>query len=492
MRAAPRRLPSDAPTAPLDANSPLKIRSRPTPKRTAGAKPTPAAPAKKAAPAKSAAPTKKAAPAKDAPDAGSPQSPAATGSAGSPSGKPPRRSATMFPTSVALTGSLPIPKEPGGRGPRRMDSLFSPPPSKDGKDSKPGAPATPAATPAEPPAATPPAAGKAGPSKPFWAADAKTAERPGYPIAPPSGSPAARPSSTQADKEKPATGLAAGARPAGKTKPTTASGSNGSGSTAELLPWGPEGWSKASSPPSGPEVTGPFPIVIPAETPPREQSRLVIFSIAVVLVLGLVVAAFSLRDLGSSDNDLTPDQIGAALPTSGVGAIEPTEAPTVKPTTAAADPVPTAAGPSTTASKPVTIASIRALDPMGDGDEDSASSPLAVDGDLSTSWQSQTYRSPTFGGLKRGVGLSMKLKRSASLSSATIDINGVGGVVEVYSAHRPDVAGSTLLGRGSMKNGRVTVNVKDAKAAKYVILWFTRLPSVGGSYKVEVSEVRLK
>jgi hypothetical protein len=43
-----------------------------------------------------------------------------------------------------------------------------------------------------------------------------------------------------------------------------------------------------------------------------------------------------------------------------------------------------------------------------------------------------------------------------------------------------------------MRNGQVTIEADNAKAAKYVILWFTELPSVEGQYKVEVSEVRLK
>jgi len=62
----------------------------------------------------------------------------------------------------------------------------------------------------------------------------------------------------------------------------------------------------------------------------------------------------------------------------------------------------------------------------------------------------------------------------------------------VYTAGRPEVASATLVGTGTAKNGQISVDVKGAKAAKYVILWFTKLPSVGGSYKLEISEVRLK
>jgi serine/threonine protein kinase len=496
LRAAPRRLPSDAPPAPLDANSPLKMRSRPVTKRGTSPKSTSKPPA---SPEKSAV-TKEivaASGAEAAADSRPPTSPA------------PRRSATMFPPSVALTGSLPIPKEPDGRGPRRMDSLFSPAAKP---ERTPEAPAAPAA-PAEPTA----------PAKPFWAAHQPVGQPPAAPGAqapsattPPAAktSPAGRITAPPADptpkaprEAKPkATGKPkAASKPKAAGKPpsaiATATGKGNSGATANgrgssnepMLPWS-QAWSQTSSPPAGPEVNVPFPIVIPAETPPREQSRLVIFSITVVLVLGLVVAVFSLRDLGSSDNQAGPSKIGAVLPTTSVGAIDPTAEPTAAPSTEPASPTPTEPTPTPTPTKavPVSIASIRAIDPQGDGDEDSASTPLAVDGDGSTSWHSQTYRNSTFSGLKRGLGLSLKLKRSASLKSATIDLSGVGGTVEVYTASRPEVASATLIGKGTAKNGRISVDVKDAKASKYVILWFTKLPSVGGSYKLEVSEVRLK
>jgi hypothetical protein len=197
-----------------------------------------------------------------------------------------------------------------------------------------------------------------------------------------------------------------------------------------------------------------------------------------------VVAAFSLRDLGSNEGNVNPIETGVALPSSTVGEIDPTTTPGKNPTTTSESATP--------GSIPVSIASIRAIDPEGDGDEDTASSPLAVDGDESSFWGSQTYSSQTFGGLKNGVGLSIKLKRSTTLTSATIKVNGAGGVVEVRTGSSPDVTSSKLFGRGLFRDGQVTVKNDNAKAGKYVILWFTRLPSVGGKYTVEVSEVRLK
>jgi eukaryotic-like serine/threonine-protein kinase len=195
-----------------------------------------------------------------------------------------------------------------------------------------------------------------------------------------------------------------------------------------------------------------------------------------------------LRDLGSSDNDtVAPSELPNVLPTTPAASASAAPTDTAEPA-----PTTSAPSPSPSASVPVEVGSIRAIDPQGDGDEDTASSPLAVDGKDSTAWTSQTYNSASFGSLKKGVGLSLKLKKSAALTSATIEVRGTGGTVEVRTGSSPDVSASTLVGKGSIKNGQVTVKAKNAKPAKYVILWFTKLPSVGGNYKLEVSEVRLK
>jgi hypothetical protein len=248
--------------------------------------------------------------------------------------------------------------------------------------------------------------------------------------------------------------------------------------------WG-AGWPTDSGPPSPLESTGPFPIIIPPEAPPREQSRLVIVSVGAVLLLVLLVAGFSLRNFGSSDNVAPSDSI-KPLPTASGAVITSAPSPSVVEPTSPATTAPPTAG------APVQVSSIRAIDPQGDGDEDTPHSRLAIDGDPSTSWKSDTYRNSSFSGLKKGVGLALKLKSSAVVQSATISISGFGGAVELRTADGPDLASSKLVGKASLKNGEVTVRADNASPSKYVILWFTKLPSVGGKYKLQISEVQLK
>ncbi len=454
---------------PTAAEAPLRAAPRPKPTTGGPVTPSPALTMRGRAAAAAKRPSSPAAspsaPAKPTP--ATPVAPAASTAepTETPGGRPaasPRRSAALFPTpSVALTGSLPIPNEPAMDRPRRMDNLFAPsvPPAEAAGQSS--APAKPTAAeptrPATPPMAPPPvrATRPQAPASPAYSSGPRSTER----VTPPPGS--------------------------------SAAARNGANVPTEpLVPWGTN-WASRSEPPSALESTGPFPVVIPTDSPPREQSRLVIFSVIAVLVLVLVVAAFSLRDFGGSGDDQPQ---GAAIATDA-----PTTAPATTtdpaPTTDAPEATPTESPqPSTTSATagPIKVSSVRAIDPQGDGDEDSASSKFVLDGDPSTFWGSDTYRSAGFGGLKKGVGLALKLKGSAAVESAIIKVHGVGGAVQLRTADGPDLASSTVVGKAQIKNGRVVVHATDAAPSKYVILWFTQLPSVNGNYKIEVSEVQLK
>jgi hypothetical protein len=483
LRAAGRRLPADAPTGPPGPDSPLKIR-----------------PSKRGA--------KSARAGRPLPPAVTNGTDASNGAGEAASGSTPRRSASLFSTpSVAATGQLPIPKEPPAAGPRRMDSLFTQQTVYPGTASPAGSQPSPAAEESPrnpksafgsiPPIEAPPITA----SPPRWSAPVARAPRgkDALPTEPPPADEPNLPGMPPLDRSDEGDHAVERAGGQGRAAdPPRLAGPPGSTQVSDrddpdapewqrkfdpLVPWGP-GWHNDAGPPSAVEATGPFPILIPPESPPREQSRLVIFSVALVLVLGLLVAAFSLRDLGSSGN-AGPVETNTPLPSSTVAALEPTtEPPTPTPTVTTPTPTPAAV--------PVSLAKIGTIDPEGDGEENTDRSPRAVDGDPSTSWFSKTYTSADFGGLKQGVGLTFRLKKPAAVSSATIDFNGTGGQVELRTASGPDLGSSVRVGKATMRNGQVTVEADGAKAAKYVILWFTELPSVEGQYKVEVSEVRLK
>jgi hypothetical protein len=277
-------------------------------------------------------------------------------------------------------------------------------------------------------------------------------------------------------------------RAAGPGRHRGAAGGREPGATNARLPWH-EGWPnnpQSLQPPSPMESSGPFPIVIPPDAPPKGQSRKVLFGIFLVFLVLLLVAAWSLRGLvsGSGDGDpVSQRERGPVITTAPVAA-----GTSVPGETAAAGLAPAP----TKKAVAVEIRTATAIDPQGDGEENSGDAPLAVDGEKGTAWGSKTYTTANFGQLKKGLGLAIELRRSAAVSSAKINVAGTGGRVQVRTADRPEYEGSSSVGSGSFEDGKVTVDAKgDVDAAKYVIVWFTELPSVEGKYRLEVSEVRL-
>jgi serine/threonine-protein kinase len=132
------------------------------------------------------------------------------------------------------------------------------------------------------------------------------------------------------------------------------------------------------------------------------------------------------------------------------------------------------------------------FDPEGDGEEhpEEAQAGNAFDGDSSTSWSSESYGSPEWGGLKPGVGLVLELDQSGPISSVEFDTPLSGWQAEVYVADSPQ---DTLEGWGepvgsfaTSDSGTATVDVDASGGA--VLVWFTRASDNGA---VTVDEVRI-
>jgi len=144
------------------------------------------------------------------------------------------------------------------------------------------------------------------------------------------------------------------------------------------------------------------------------------------------------------------------------------------------------------AGQPIAILSATGFDPEGDGTENNAQAPRVYDGNPATSWSSEGYNSPAFGGLKKGVGVLLDLGQPTSVNQVTIDL-GAGPVdVTVYSATKKSLDGATAIGAASAATGRIQLKAANAMpAAQYVIVWFTKLAPDGGRFRASISEIAL-
>jgi hypothetical protein len=117
---------------------------------------------------------------------------------------------------------------------------------------------------------------------------------------------------------------------------------------------------------------------------------------------------------------------------------------------------------------------------------------LAIDGNPGTSWHSDTYRTADFGGLKQGLGLVLDLGQRERVSSVVLDVAGNGGRVELRGTDDPASAGGTTLASAQIEGSRVTLTPAQPAQARYLVVWFTQLPTTDGEFKVDVSEIKVR
>ena len=161
------------------------------------------------------------------------------------------------------------------------------------------------------------------------------------------------------------------------------------------------------------------------------------------------------------------------------------------PTSSASSPPPSGA-----AAK-LRIANASTLDPAppGDGEENTNRAPLAYDGDETTVWNTNIYQQQFGpGGLKKGVGLVLDLGSRKDVSSVAVTLVGAGTGLQVRLA---DNQGSALgdytkVAASTDASGRVVLTLDKPTQGRYVLIWLTKLPSVGGGYRGQISEVVIR
>jgi len=196
------------------------------------------------------------------------------------------------------------------------------------------------------------------------------------------------------------------------------------------------------------------------------------------LVVASLVAAFGVGGwlLGLAVGDLR-------RPANAVDAIVSTAAP----------------GPGSQANAPFTLTQvkIRDFDPAGDRQENADQVRNAIDGFPNTTWSTSRYRSPTFGGLKSGVGLLLDLGSVRRLREVQVGFSASGAKVELRVADNPPpdnaFAANSLRTVATAGKGDQVATLRPAAGTvgRFVLIWITGLPKDGDGYRVGVSELRI-
>ncbi|MCW2723950.1 MAG: serine/threonine protein kinase [Frankiales bacterium] len=214
----------------------------------------------------------------------------------------------------------------------------------------------------------------------------------------------------------------------------------------------------------------------PATPSRRRQAPRVLRALPKVVALGVIVAVgLGCYLLGRQIGEL-PRQPGA------LDAL-------VQPTPSVTAPGATLLAPISLTTAPVVV---RDYDPAGDGTEQSGSVPNAVDGDLSTSWMTDGYATPAFGGLKSGVGLLVDLGTPGSVQSVKVGLAAAGADLELRTT---DILGAgaddfTVVARSTGAEHVATLTPSVPTRARYWLVWFTKLPrAADGRYRDGIAEL---
>jgi putative peptidoglycan lipid II flippase len=144
--------------------------------------------------------------------------------------------------------------------------------------------------------------------------------------------------------------------------------------------------------------------------------------------------------------------------------------------------------------RPLDVKRVRSFDPPpGDGEEHDELASLVVDGDTSTAWTTVTYFDP-LELQKDGVGLVLDLGKPADVSEVVIRADGgpTDLQVRVAESRQTSLDGFTGFDRTSNATGRTILRVTEPARARYLLVWLTELPTVGGNYVGEISEITVR
>jgi len=230
--------------------------------------------------------------------------------------------------------------------------------------------------------------------------------------------------------------------------------------------------------PADGDLEAPAPLV-PAEPLTKDESKLALGIVAGFLVLALIIGIWGVSRIGSNtDLDSGP----AARPATRTTTVAPSSA---APSQSGA----TSAAPSGGTAEPLAILKVEAYDPEGDGAENNKLTPKTYDGDPSTGWFSENYRTDQFGGLKKGLGIVVDLGPNKKPQAVQLVIP-VACDIEVYVGPDNRLEGATKIGEQAGAQGTVSFPVPADVSGQYVVVWYTKLNADGnGKRRAWLNEV---
>jgi hypothetical protein len=135
-----------------------------------------------------------------------------------------------------------------------------------------------------------------------------------------------------------------------------------------------------------------------------------------------------------------------------------------------------------------------AFGPHGTADGDNPQIAARVLTDPAMGWVSQWYATPAFGDLKQGTGLLLDLGRTVTVTTVTLTLGSPPGTaLELRLGASPALSALPVVATAAATRDQLSLPLASPAKARYVLLWFTRLPPDGaGTYQLFVHQVAIQ
>jgi eukaryotic-like serine/threonine-protein kinase len=149
--------------------------------------------------------------------------------------------------------------------------------------------------------------------------------------------------------------------------------------------------------------------------------------------------------------------------------------------------------------KPIGVSSATDFDPEGDLSEDPSQVNLVKDGNpTSTSWETDHYDTPDWGGIKSGVGIYVETSKPSTARRMEVRTTTPGWDADVYAVagSPPDTLSDWGQPVGSVADAKSqqVIRLRPAGGKSAYLLWFTKAAPAKdqpGRYQVAISDIKL-